>query len=196
MKYLYFAIVAVSLTSCVFSNCKQILLSKEDNKWFDFYQINDTLIYKCSDALIDTIIIDEYEHYLSDCNKIESSEYQYEQAKCSGSLLRNKRKVKGDKAFIIEFSKYLQDSNSSCSKYFTVYNLVVDEFTDHREKFNIRKIKLPNWKDEIETFFVQEGRGNRSRGKGRINSFYWSKEYGLVRYETKKGEVYDLYEKK
>lgn len=196
-KILYTIGLLFLFQSCLFKNCKEVLISKGEIEWFNYFELGDTLFYISQESSIDTFVVIEDDHYLSNCNKIEIGNYQYDQAWVTAKMINKKYKNYDDCLFTIEFSKQLQkDSITPSYKYFTVFDLTTEEFNDMK-MFEIDSIYSIGLKRKVPTISFPDSPKMRSSGTCpiKLSSFNWNKEYGLIRYTLKSGEVFDFLRK-
>lgn len=169
-----------STSSCVFSNCKQKNLPKSEKAWFKNYALNQKYLFKSNQGRADTIrVVDVMDDY-TPCNKFELSDYQFNIQKVGfesnilGRYIYAKFNITESNEtergfmFIDLYGYYVDDEINECSD-----NIKINLFSDsiHAYTFNHTNAK--------------------SEGDGIIHSFSWSKEHGIVRYETTEGEVFE-----
>lgn len=186
---------AFLLSSCFFSDCKKLYLSNEEKEWFEYYEVGDSLFFKeHNDEFTDTVIVTEKGVDFTACNKIELGEYQFQNAWLSGCLVEN-GKINNDlRAFHVEYTKEQQANIPAvaCYKSFTSFNLRLSRFTDLK-KYPKEFVYIFSEKHEVEShkfdFDIMSNKG------GKIISFNWSKNFGLVKYKKKDGKIYTLWKK-
>lgn len=195
----------LTITSCNwYSDCNQVPLSKEDAEWFYCYNLGDTIVLKSNLGNYDSLMVTVKESEYSPCNKFELGPNQYQsmliilesinviEVECTKRL----RSISAS----ISVSKYVEPSRG-----IAVYNLwsvspkCEDEKTDSTMNCeNPVWLKIPYFKDSLFVYKFDD-RNMRSQYPYvnseypcAVKSFHWSKEHGLVQYETEDNEVYEL----
>lgn len=192
MKYNYYIILFLSVIfSCENKNiCKKKSLIKSDKAWFDTYTEGDTIVFK-SNKNLDTFIVVTAGTFYSDCNRFEFGEVQYNQGIVSMRQFKDgKLRMLGDK-IQLEFSNQTKLENSKLSnKNFLVFDLkveLIDLKEIKRDTIIFKKTKESVYRFSSNDKFSKDFDGSSFE----IKSFHWSKEFGLLRYETKEGETFE-----
>lgn len=180
------------LNSCLFSNCTVLSFNKKEASWYtDYFNLKDTVFYKGSDNSIDTFIITNKFREYSRCNKLEISEYQYEEFSIKGSMINKKVKNSSNNKFIINFTKNENNETNTYFELFDIYTyktLDIKEFSDTTLYVNAFKKQLKTIQFDHADEIIEE-----HSSWVRIANFHWNKNYGLVQYTTRKGVVYDFW---
>lgn len=178
------------------TGCKKISISQDEKKWLDFFNIGDSILFKSNFDNIDTFIVHDVQNdFYSSCNKFELGENQYESQSVSLKLL-NKIKVEKTKQENVWFS-FSKDVNnmrdSSSQKYFKVFDFETKWFSDLNQ-LDSDTINLSTTSKTYHTYvFDRSGTNQNPDGSPAIiKTFWWSKYFGLLRYETSQGEVFEL----
>jgi len=179
-SFLYISLFLISstvFTSCLFSNCDQILLSDEDKAWCELYDTSQVLIFKSNLGNIDTFTITTT-NYLSQCNKFELSDYQYQRM----SVVYNKNNHE-----FASLSIQKTTQNKPCTKTIQIGNLKSD-FSHLATEY----IQLPNVKNSVKSnYFLASANTEITNFDSRkIKSFNWHKTFGLLQYITQDGEIF------
>lgn len=177
---IFVLILFFSASSCVFSDCKQKDLPKSEKAWFKNYALNQKYLFKSNQGRIDTLrVVDVMDDY-TPCNKFELGEYQYniqevwfKSATLGGRIYAS---------FNTTESNDIEKSFKFVDLYGYYYGDEINECSD--------KIKINLFSDSIHVYTFNHTNA-KSKGDGIIHSFSWSKEHGIVRYETTEGEVFE-----
>lgn len=176
------------LNSCLFSGCKKVNLTKSEKSWFNAYKLKQIVIFKSNLGNVDTFFVKQKFLTYTSCSKLERGPSQYEII--SINLLNKKNKSNNTVDVNIEFSKSYQDSLSiPCIKYFRVYDLT-GGYESIEDTLIYKSIIWQNKK--YNSLFFKFGSTLTSEYASKIESFNWTKELGLLRYTTFKGEVFEL----
>jgi hypothetical protein len=183
-----------SLTSCGFSNCEEIALSKDERKTFKSYFIGQHIIYKSNLNNLDTFLVTNLNNYYTTCSKFELGDRVYNYLTVTMQKVKNgkvNKKVFWGQA--VKFEK--RSKNKPCNKHFQVFGLVGDgrEGDTLIEKWITNTHSLKNqlcWYFEFNL-----NTSDLYGGIVPVNCYYWNKSDGLVRYIATSGEVFDLYYK-
>lgn len=203
MKIIYFATsVGVGITlifqSCIFSDCLKIPLKSNDLEWFEnLTNLGDTIFFKGSDSSVDTFLIsNKYKEY-GDCNRFEKGKFQYQEFRFKGIMLNKKVRDSFINNFDIRFTKELQsDSTIDCYKSMQVFDLYFEGLTSLKT-FKCDTIFIESQHKKIPTVFVEESSNTKKESSSwvKIKNFHWSKKYGLLRYTTEDGVIYEYWKK-
>jgi len=175
------------LKSCYFSNCKQVSLSGADKIWFSPYSLGDTIFFISNKLNIDTFLVSDKGNYYSTCSKLELGNFQYETMRLSLESF-NCHGIESDRCFSqIEFSMNSSNHDQS-EKRFKLFDLKGELSSDTPSE----KIMLGVSDVVYDTYLFKKDISAFSSSNHFLNSFNWHPEYGLVRYTTNKGEVFDL----
>jgi len=184
-NYLSFILIPFIISSCVFSNCKVKDLPKSEKKWINNYKIGKEYIFKSNLERTDTLtVVDMMDDY-TPCNKLALGESQFNIIKVQLLSSKLSKTTYGDIALIMstEESEEIGILFAFVDLQHTFYELEreVEQYPVFVAKYN----------DSILAFNFNENNCTSSWGKT-IKSFSWSKKYGIVQYETKEGERFEL----
>lgn len=192
------------------SNCNKIEISDELGEWLKCYNEGDTIILKSNMNNYDSLVVKPLDSLFTPCNKFELGPNQYQSK--SLSLRSISKEVDTCRNQLIKSRIGLTlSSRRNYNKEFkavSVYNLHFSNSACEREKIdsilnceNLVWVKVPYFRDSIYSFKFDE-RNSRffynnvnSEYPCAVKSFHWSKEHGLVQYETEDEEVYRLIKK-
>jgi hypothetical protein len=178
------------------SGCKKVSLSKSDLEWFNAYEEGDTLIFRSQTGEKDTLVVITAGSYYSDCNRFELGDYQYNTAKFSMRYIKNGKLEMLENTIELSFSKGIENRNqSNSSKRFSVWDL--DSSPKDMSIVETEEIQLSTTKNKhlVYVFLAGDSWYTRDSDSGSfdLEAFYWSKNYGLMRYDKKGGDIYELY---
>lgn len=192
---LLIVLIVIFLNRCVTSGCTKISLSKSEKEWIQVYDSNQVVVFRSNLKHLDTFIVSYVYDLYTPCNRIELSQYEYNY---SIVKLKSKRCHGSYHCEVsLEFSKKLQESEQiQCNKYFRVFDLWSDDF-DLLDSLKKQNISLNSSNEKIDTYYFDQENNAKDIDAGIcfIKSFNWNKKRGLVRYETKDGEIFELIKK-
>lgn len=199
MKTIFYVTILVLLGACQLdSTCKKITLSQQELDWFKNYKKGEIRLYKNQFGEIDTFRLStKPEVYTTPCNRIEIGEFQYQSIELPFDLLGENFKKKKDRAFTIHFTKRDQrSSDHNCKKRFNLHDLGTKAILDMND-IDLRSdtLLLTNSLIQVYHFTSEKNLEDTDYGSTNYKSFDVSKKYGLVRYETEKGEIYNYWKK-
>ena len=193
------------LSSCNWgSDCNKIKLSDELVEWTDCYKVGDTIVLMSDIGNYDSLKVTSKESEYSPCNKFELGPNQYEYV----HIILNSISINIDEC-----------KNNMIKKTNVVLRLNVDKIYDkgfigvdvynfgsHHKTWESApllntKLKIPYLDDSIKVFEFDDRNAQsrypylNSEYPCAIKSFHWSKEDGLVQYETEEDEIYRLIKK-
>lgn len=183
--------------SC-FSNskdCDKVDLSSEETEWFKNYNSGDTIYYRNQYNEVDTFIVNaDYILSYTSCNKFELSSFIYQIGSLSFDNIDHYPLKTRRKRYAIGFSKLGQDNGDyPCKKDVSFFELSTGEITDlsriPTEEFIL---PAPNGKKIVLYNFIKNKYcSNTEGGQELIEEFSISKEFGLIRYKTLNGDIYN-----
>lgn len=179
----YFFILGFLLNACVFSNCETIDLTKEEKSYFDTFQTNKTLKFK-NKILNSTIIfnIDFKIMEYSTCSKIEIGPFvnQYFNIQYESNI--------SDSNWLTQFSIYFEKEKKQkkCFKEFRCLDFYTN-FYDETDK--LKWIEFKN--KPLQVLFLDKHKF-KEQPNNYVKAIYWSKKYGLVRFDTFDGQYFEL----
>lgn len=191
-KTILFILGVIILNSC---NCVETNLSKEEKEWFSAYNKGQTIIFKSNLGNLDTIIVTEKLefHGNKDCNWIEIGTIQNhmmnidfkpkvchnEEPYCEGGISISKDGV-----------------DEKCFPSFSLFGLYFSKlYNKNLPKTESIKLTTNNKTYSLAYHFEDKVNAN-GFGKNCIESFYWDKKEGLIKYEAKDGEIFELLKNK
>lgn len=190
------------ISSCVFNGtgCKKVSISQDEEKWLEFGNIGDTFLYKSQLNNIDTFVVTVRDNNdYRDCNLFERGKNQYELNAFSMHMINSLRLCQTkDKEAVFVFQKNVNNQSDSVSyKHFTVFDFRTEGFENFAD-FDLENIELKTTKRQYDAnFFDRTGRQNSNEDGTDIyiNSFYWSKSDGLLKYITADGQEFEFLKK-
>mgnify|MGYP003576143727 FL=1 len=182
----------IFFNSCT-CKCIKTHLTKDEKEWFSVYEKGQQIIFKSNLGKFDTLTVkDKYETYGNKgCNCYEIGTIQdhvmgielkaktcYNEPYCDGGISISKEAV-DQKSFPV----------------FGLFGLIYDK--RFQSLFPQKEdILLSTIKNRIyHTYHVEDGVNANNGGNNYLQSFYWDKKEGLIRYDTKEGEVFELLKK-
>lgn len=190
VQWLCLLCVLILFTQCNwYSGCQKINLTMEELSWFDVYDIGDTIVLESNKKNRDSLVVVIKDVDYSPCNKFELGNYQ-----------KNKYLVQltsinctSNPDFTTVAYRFDKVDSVETIKGFDVYDLSFsNRYKGHlKTEFKKTKIYSLQTKDSVNVYLADSTNCNFSKNQN-IISFYWSKENGLVRYETCNGEIFEL----
>jgi hypothetical protein len=188
---IYLSILFLTLLcSC---NCVETHLTKEEKEWFSVYKEGQNIIFKSNLGNLDTIIVVEKKelHGNKDCNYfgIGSTQPHVMFITLKSKICQNDPYCEGE----IFISK--DKENEKCYPGFSFFGLLQKNDLEYlvpkleKIKLNITNITYS------EVYCFEEGVNANGYGINSPKSFCWDKKEGLIRYETRDGEVFELLKK-
>lgn len=177
--------------------CKQISLSKENKEWFNGLKGVDSLLFQSDRGNIDTFVVKEVASSYTQCNKFELGENQYESFEFVMKQINRKCfNPQNNRTVWIKFFKDVTNGlDNSSQKNFSVFDFESDWFVDF-SLLEKDSITLSTDKKRYDIyFFHRNGEYNEDGTKSYVKAFYWSKNYGLLRYELNTGETFEFFKK-
>lgn len=178
------------LNSC---NCVETHLTEEEKEWFSAYEKGQEIIFKSNRGNIDTIEVTEKmeTHGNKDCNWLEIGRIQEHimRIKFKPKVCHNYSYCDGE----IYISKDNEDKKAF--PFFRIFGL---EYVPDMKKMKLKEEKI---KLEITNKFYslvchfEDGINANGYGMDSPKSFYWDKKEGLIKYELKDGEIFELIKK-
>ena len=206
-------IILILLSSCNwYSDCTKVEVSEELKEWSKAYNLDDTIVLKSNFNNYDSLLVTSIKSKYSPCNKFELGPNVYEtlslklksisisteldtckkQLKKEGSTLILSSRRNYDKEFIGVNTYNLHFANSACERKNSDSIINCDKLVC---------LKIPYFKDSIFAYKYDTMNARffyhyiNSEYPCAIKSFHWSKEHGLVQYETEEDEIYRLIKK-
>ncbi|WP_343606269.1 hypothetical protein [Fluviicola sp.] len=195
MKNILILSLAVLIFSCgVNSDCKRKLLTSREKNWFKNYQNGELRLYRNQFGKIDTFTVAIGPSEFSICNKIELSEYIYERQYLKLRAKNCYKQVASDCGFSISFFVDARGvTEKECAKKFRLFDLTSSEITD-LSKLKEKKDTMLHFGESISSYhFDSFNARDAYYGYTQFRSFDVSKKYGLIRYELKNGERFELW---
>lgn len=180
--------------SCLFSGCDIKNISVSDKEWLNCYRLNQMITFKNQFGQIDTLIVDEIDTTYSSCNKFELGPNQYQEISISLKSSRTERTDRNNSVYI-SFSQ--NHDGNLCSKYFYVYDY---HFWDGRDleqelKDSLLNLKYFKKRNLDCLVFTQKDDNHHDSDDFNLDTFYWNKDYGLIKYiihDTLEYEIFKI----
>ena len=188
LKIIYPVVFITGLQSCLFSNCNEIKLSKEDKSWMAPYNNVESVVFKSDQNNLDTFFFKERSESYTTCTKIELGPNIYNS---SGMSFQSKNtSKKSPKGFYIGLTKdYFHELPSGC-----IIDLDVFDLNLHFDSIKDLNFEIVvNLHNQRKYYTIRESR--ESGQNTTIKSYNWSKKSGLMRYEMNTGEFFHLISK-
>ena len=181
-KNFHYLILLLLLQSC---SCIQFKLTKAERQWCS-YKNNEMLIFKSNKGNIDTLkVSDRYESYSNEnCNYVEVSRKQINSLSVNLSL---ESKTKTALASNVSITKN-PDSEFSYPE-LNFFGLTSN--LEH-EKFMKEKVRLSTNHKIYDQVYVVRDSVNGQNIDSYLAAFYYDQEDGLIRYDAKDGEKFEL----
>ena len=159
-------------------DCIKVDIPKNEKSWFLEYKKPRKIILKSNLGRIDSLELLDLTSNFSTCNKFETGEFQYEQ--CVIEIFSNLMKEK------IFFSYY--SSKSSYQKgYIEFDNAIIDFYkNDINQRASKRYCKYKN--DSLIGHILKSSNVDSTE----ITTAFWSKELGIIEYQTGAGEKFEV----
>lgn len=189
-KILLFILFTIFLNSC---NCVETKLTDDEKEWFSAYDKGQIIIFKSNLGNLDTIEVSEKleTHNNKNCNWIEIGTTQPEIMfiTLKPKICRNNSYCEGQ----IFISKVKE--SEKCYPGFSLFGLLQKNGLKYLIP-KLEKIKLiATNKTYSQVYHFENGVNANGYGTNSPKSFYWDKKDGLIKYETKEGEVFELLKK-
>jgi hypothetical protein len=183
-------LLSIVLYSC---NCVETHLTKDEKAWFSAYEKGQTIIFKSNLGNLDTIEITKKleTHGNKNCNWLEIGTIQNHiiSTTFKAKVCRNESYCDGG----ISISKYDVDEKAFPS--FSLFGLFFSKSYNKQElKTDSVKLNTTN-KIYSQVYHFENGVNANGSGVNPPKSFYWDKKEGLIKYETKDGEIFELLKK-
>lgn len=181
-----------TLQSCLFSNCNEIELSKDDRNWANCYQgINSLVFSNDSNEQAKFNLKSEYEDYTT-CSKFELGPDVYNYYGLEFSQVGKSNKL-NNKICINLDRDFEHGADKECIKSFQVLDLGSSFDNTVDTMLVVKYIDLPTFSSHpIKTYYFEVGDSFSDKSTDYVRSFYWSRQFGLVQYELINGEIYKL----
>ena len=187
LKFLLVYCLIHYLTGCNwYSNCPKLDLTEEELSWFNAYELGDIIVLESNKNKRDTLIVVGKTYGYSPCNKFELGPFQHGEF----SIKLVPRYDSMDSDFLSIYYHFEKWDSIVTKKAFVVYDLHLSNDYGKR-KLKEKRIFLQQKKDSIDTYLTDSTNSYLNNNQYVI-SFNWSKEYGLVKYETSQGEIFEL----
>jgi hypothetical protein len=183
----------IILSSCNFCNCVETHLTEDEKSWFSAYEKGQKIIFKSNLGNLDTIeITKKVETYGNkDCNWFEIGRIQN-----NIMSIEFKPKVCHNESYC-DGGMYIgkDDINKKAFPTFILFGLTQKNGLKYLvpKQENIKLITTSKTYSQV--YHFEKGVNAKSFGTNPPKSFYWDKKDGLIKYETKDGEVFELLKK-
>ncbi len=181
---------AIIFNSC---NCVETQLTDDEKEWFSAYDKGQIIIFKSNLGSIDTIEVSEklQTHNNKNCNWLEIGRIQPEIM----FITLTSKNCQNDP--YCEGQMFISKSKESekCYPGFSFFGLLQKNELKYSLP-NLEKIKLiMSNKTYSQVYHFENGVNANGFGINSPKSFYWDKKEGLIKYETKDGEIFELLKK-
>jgi hypothetical protein len=191
-------ILAMSIISTLFG-CKTQKLATEDKSWQP-YKKGDILIFKSNKNKKDSIFVNKIESHFNPKDPLSSTNEKFETLFVSGDItLQKPKKTKLGRIFNKEKIGILEMTLDESNKYLKfVFKKKSDTLKYPTTVLTLNELKNKvNRKKDIKAFNSIEIEAKEYYDlpfKFDLKNFWWSKNFGYVRYEFKNGEYWELKE--
>lgn len=191
-KTILFSFILLFASCANNSDCKKITLSKKDLSWFNCYKKGQILYFKNQFDDIDTMIVYKNIVDFSPCNKFELGEFQFQLAsirlnnKNDKNLITNRR---------VQVNFNQEENGKLSSKSFYVFDYSFWDGYDLDKELKDTAIYLKYYNKKEINCLVFDPKFDRSHDDSNndLDTFFWSKELGLVKYILHDTLIYKLY---
>jgi hypothetical protein len=181
---------AIVLNSCT---CVETHLIEDEKSWFSAYDKGQLIVFKSNLGNLDTIVVAEKQetHNNKNCNWFEIGTIQPEIMfiTLKSKICRNNSYCEGQ----IFISKGKE--SEKCFPGFSLFGLLQKNGLKYRipKQENIKLIVTNKTYSQV--YHFEDGVNANGYGTNSPKSFYWDKKDGLIKYEAKDGEVFELLKK-
>lgn len=174
------------LFSCILppKECEKVDLSPDEKEWFDVYKVGQQILFSNTQGVIDTLIVKEKMNAYTICY---GSDHGYEQYNFEIFRMRLKHNEL-DLLCKLTFERSI--FSDTTEKSFQIAGLY-GTYDTLEGNLKFERIYLNSKKDSVDTYQMNTDNG-RVDADAVIQSFNWSKKFGLVRYVTKENEIFEL----
>lgn len=174
-------VLSLFVSGCMFSNCERKDIPVRYKSWLKKYKIAQKMAYQSNLGNTDTLIVTNLSDSYTSCNKLERSEYQFNVVDVSFKSINFGQYI---------YAMYTAMENNSVTRSFKFIDLS-GHFGESEIKTCLDKIKIQSISDSIPVFTINK-QNTFTSNNTKIVSFSWSEMYGIVRYETRDEEVFEL----
>ena len=183
-------LLILSLSSCF---CIKLYFDKGDTFWTDPYKKNMILIFKSNKGNADTIKITNKLIRIADgnCNPLEVSNFSKSYIEVN---YKSSHTGWTHDDYLIQITKDAMGVKPI--PYIRLFNL---EFSDNRDSSIVKtQLYLNSLHKNLKTCFKFQPTKYTDLGpkQNKISTFYWDHDLGLVKYENKEGEYWELISKR
>lgn len=165
---------------CMFKNCQKVEIPASDKAWFSHFNIGEEYIYLSDKGVYDTIrVVDKCDDY-TPCNKLEIGEYQFNRSKVA--LERNNTQY--------IYALFTSTESNSIWRNFK-FDELSGQFYGNEIQNCVDTVKIESISKFIPVYTISN-KNTAVNSASQIVSFSWNKMLGIVRYETRDGEVFKL----
>lgn len=159
----------------------------------DNYKVNQILYFKNQNQDIDSLIVYKKSLDYSPCNKLELSEYQYQEASIRMNDM-NENDLAWSNRVQVDFTQ--KAKNEPSLKHFYVYGYSFNIRNIKKElKDTVLHLKYLNG-EKVKCFeFDTKNSPQYEHSKSNLSKFYWSKERGLVKFIMGETLEYEIFQK-
>jgi hypothetical protein len=185
------SLLSLLTTSC--GPCEQVQLTPEERAWFPARPKGSVIRFRSNRGHANTMTLLEQREWFSntDCNKLESGNYQpihvqtglesatqYDAKRPYFSIVADK--IRPDVPARLQFSIAGLDYPLPAGQKIGPTDVLVPE-----------PCHLSTGQSYPAAYVFRDGQNAKNYGTGRLKSFHWDKQAGLVRYELADGEVFE-----
>jgi hypothetical protein len=183
----------LSLLTAGCGTCEQVSLTPDERAWFPGHPKGTSIAFRSNRGNTNTMTLIEQREWFTntDCNKLESGSYQpihvqyglesatqYDPKRPYFSISTDK--IRPDVPARLQFSIAGLDYPLPSGQKIGPTDVLVQE-----------PCKLTSGKLYPNAYVFRDGQNAKNYGTGRMKSFHWDKQAGLIKYELADGEVFE-----
>ncbi len=174
------------LTSCLYSGCPVIEISKEDKDWLRPFQKYRELTFKNQNDQTHVFRVQEIDSMCTPCNKFEIGPYQYQEIFTGYSSNKVLNSPSGrHQSIALNISASEQDDSKS-KKFLYVYDFSL-AFYKIDSNFIVDSIYTPAFNKKMTAYYFDKGNKYNTNQTGlNIKSIHYNKDFGLLQYVSEK----------
>jgi hypothetical protein len=185
MQKMYALLFLLVAFLCGCGECEKLQLSDTDKDWVSHFKEGQSFYYKSISGQTDTLVISDTSNYITSCNKLEVSNFQYE-IYLVRFKIRSTNSYNGEEPNIMVTSQEWLKRNP----YIFFGNLGPHRNeSDNRQPVAIDTI-LNNEQLESVYYYSINSTAEQYGPNNYFKDFFWDKKSGLVAYTTTSNEVF------
>jgi hypothetical protein len=185
MKKMYALIFSLVAFLCGCGECEKLRLRETDKDWVSHFKEGQSFYYKSISGQTDTLVISDTSNYITSCNKLAVSEYQYE-IYLVRFKLKSKNSYHGDQPNIMVTTQEWLKGNP----YIFFGNLGPHRNElDNRQPVAIDTI-LNNEQLKSVYYYSINVTADQYGPNNYFKNFFWDKKSGLVAYTTTSNDIF------